>query len=241
MIALSVAMNRDAREVLADEGRLLVKKIMQITPPKNEAQGDKAVRRDLARAMKPLNEDYFESAELKKLVRETPPEQFEAKLVSIKGWDRWRVKPFSKDLHKSRRNKRGRVSGTWRDFVYPHEELEKYTEAKVKNVGMMKAAWAESFINLGGKVSSWIKRHTPSAHGRGGVIAGTNNAPFVEFENASKGITTVESRVQYAVRIRAQQMARRVKLILSGYKKEMAAGMKAKAKARKTPSSMVAE
>jgi len=239
VLALSVALGKDGPEVMKDEARLLIKQVIGFTPPRNKKHGENAIERDINRAVKPLNDAYFESDALKELARTKTPDQMQAILRGMKGWERWEVKPFEKRLHNSKKDRRGRVQGRWRVFAHAADEVLAYI-AKIKgHAGRLRAGWLPSYRMLGGKLPAWVARHASGARGYG-TMSLNPQKPVITIENHALGVREVEAKVRQALRARISAMARRVKLILSGYLADMARGIRAQSRARRTAGSDVA-
>lgn len=239
-LALSVALGKDGGEVLRDEARLFLKQVIRFTPPKNVNQGKNSVRLDLLRAMKPLSPELFTDETLKRDARtKTGPEMAEI-LKVFPGWENWKVRPFdNQSLHYAAWKKGSRIKGQ-RTIAYPAADVADYLKKKQSRVGRLRAGWAVAFLALGGSTSKWITRHIMGARGKIVDASRNTTAPSITIGNHAMGVGQTERIVANALRARANAMTRRIKLALSGYSADMAAGMRAKSRARKTPGSHTA-
>ena len=241
----------DAATLVEDECRRFLKQTVKFTPSKSAPQGRKAVRRDITRAMRPLaasgdEESSVASPDLmftrnKKLhdrfqllVNRKDIQALNAILKNQPGnWKKWRVHPFNRELHRKSRVGRGRVAILRRDFVLGAKEWNQYVRHEEAKVGRKKAAWGESYVLHGGKVSSFISRHfpTPKAIHMSALVG---EQPSIAVGSAAPDVKTESSKIQGALRARREAIIKRTKLVLSGYAKDVAAGMRPKRKV--TPS-----
>lgn len=234
VLALSVALGKDASIVAQDEARLLLQQCIRLAWPKTPKQGKKAVMRDIRRAALPMSEDIFESEALKKVARRNDPNAMRDTLEKIPGWKKWRVEPFTPSLHQKARDRRGRVQRGQRVIAYPKQDVNAYIKAKQQNVGRQRAGWAPAFLKFGGKLSAWVRRHVSGARGFVTDMTDNKTKPGFEAGNFALGIGATEAGVRKAMRVRQSAVARRLKLILSGYSADMARGMRAQSRARRT-------
>lgn len=225
----------DASTIVQDSARLLLKQAIKFTPPKTQGQGNTAVTRDIYRSMSIPTPDFFRNDRLKAIVNKTlkssDAEALQAVLRNSQGWKKWEVKPYSDNLHKSVRDSRGRVQKSKNVFVL-ERGMHRARIVKIKKrVGSMKAAWRPAFQVVGGKVAGWISRHQrPYGYATASII-GTEK-PFIIINNHARGIGLFKRQFNEALRARSEAMAKRVRLILSGYAKDVAAGIRVSRKAR---------
>ena len=245
----------DAATVVQDEARRFVQTVMRFTPPKTLAQGRKAVARDIRRAMTPVEPKMFTSPKLRDRVREILSEgEFKKELTvarrskrtsayaqlvelmdSAGGWKKWRVERFDSKLHTKVRDNRGRVQRAKRVLVMEANLHKKYVADVQKRVGTMKSGWAPALRSLGGanEIPSWVARHTNNP---GFVVNNIADSavPSVTIGNTAKGVGQLRHFVQGALDARANAMGKRIRLILSGYAKDVAQGIRVSRKARNT-------
>lgn len=146
--------------------------------------------------------------------------------------------------HKAHRNRRGRVTQVPASgILMPLKGLGKYIAYNLGRVGRMKSGWAPAVIALGGKVASWVKRHVASQP-PGYVLdmMASENNPSVTIVNNADGIeTNVGSRVKGALRERERAITLKIQLVVSGYAKDVAQGIKIKRRAVQTAELAIAE
>jgi hypothetical protein len=117
-----------------------------------------------------------------------------------------------------------------------YENFTAYAKRIKSHVGRRKAAWAKSFTALGGTVSRWIGRHVGGAKGEFHFNQDPLH-PSIVMINRAPGIGQDLHFVQGALRIRYEAIGRRLRLIISGYSKDVAHGLKIQRHAHKTPGS----
>lgn len=238
---ISAGQPGDAANIVEQECRLLMKEIIGFTPPKNAKQGKDAIRRDITRTMRPFQPlelfdrrpDMAQRLENMKKNRDVKGvRDFLAEQQNQ--WARWRVEPFSPRLHRMNRGSRGRVQSTKRVFVLEQHEWEQYVAMMEKRAGRFKASWADAYTAHLGKVAPWIERHLPSPKSIYFNGLSTRNLPHITFGSSAKDAKQLQHIIKTALWERRQKMERRIKLILSGYAKDVAAGMRPKRKTQPT-------
>lgn len=237
----------DAATIFEDESRRFLQQVIRLTPPKSKAQGEAAIARDLIKVFTPVNEEM-----LNMIGSEHGLSAVDV-WISSAGDERkeldWRkIDPNGEgmaDFHNRNRDRRGRTynlkkqrSDKWyAPYVVSFEDFAKYKAKIYSYVGRRKAAWGKSFIGLGGKLPSWIDRHTPRAKGE------FHNArdlerPSITMINRAPGITDDLRIVQSALRVRYEAIGKRLRLVISGYSKDVAQGIKIQRKVRASSDSM---
>jgi len=258
-LSLSVALKKDAGEVLRDESRLFLKQCISFTPPRNKKQGENAIAQDILGGTK---ESRGIVQPIKPYMQESQPRNGYRVLFADKAGivhavedSNWKPNADNEEIktahYKARGGNRNRVR-TGRGYVMQgkvrmikklftqDDQIKQYLKTTFKKVGRLKAGWLPSFTALGGKAAAWIQRHSSGA--RGYFIDNTSNAtaPSVTMENHAAGVGETQRIVNNAIRARQSAMARRLKLILSGYSADVAKGTRARSRARRTPSSATA-
>lgn len=263
-LSLSVALKKDAGEVLRDESRLFLKQCISFTPPRNKKQGENAIAGDL------FGRSQFQKGQRSPGIFSKIPEakrHFYTESDSVIVWaDGGRIvavgdanlyRPGAtmetmRSHHYKNKTKRGRVSqaGAWtknigrwkaRTLMFVQEQTaNQYLKSLFNRVGRLKAGWLPAFTRLGGKAKAWIQRHQSGA--RGYIVDNSSNptAPYIDMENHAAGVGETKRIVNNALRARQSAMARRLKLILGAYSADVAKGIRARSKARRTPSSATA-
>lgn len=246
----------DAATVLEDEFRLLMKQIITLTPPHGlgqaaREQGEGAVTRDLTKLFTPID------AEMVNVIS--------SKFGAV-GVDHWITGKKGNKLHLlwdkidatgqgvnafhlTHRDARGRVRGVKRKikgawtaaYVISNDVFLAYLNKTLSHVGRRKAGWAESFQIVGGRVQRWISRHLGGHNGRVINNLSSKSNPSITAYNSSPGILGDERIVRDSTRVRREAMTKKIELILSGYSKDVANGIRISNKARKSLASADAE
>jgi hypothetical protein len=238
----------DISEIVRDETRRLIVEIVKDTPPQTKAIGEAAVVRDI--------NSLFSGAEpglIDAVVSEHGAYNVDTYITNKSGdkvhlkWDR--IDPTGEQmarLHNAARNNRGginrgkKVQDAWAArVVVPNDSKAAYMKEIVSHVGRWKASWADTAMALGVQnIVSWIKRHVGGGksnagfHKLDGLMDGS--FPVVTFGSRAPGVGRQAGVIQSAIRIRSQAIVRRTKLIVSGYAKDIAQGMKIQNKAARS-------
>lgn len=258
-LSLSVALKKDAGEVLRDESRLFLKQCISFTPPRNKKQGENAIAQDILGGSKASRgivqpiKPYMEQSKPRNGYRVLFADK--AGVVHAVEDANWKpgvgVDEMQRRHNASRGGNRNRVR-TGRGYIMRGEmrmvqklftedsTIKSFLKATFKKVGRLKAGWIPAFTRLGGKAASWIQRHQSGA--RGYIVDNSSNptAPYIDMENHAAGVGETKRIVNNALRARQSAMARRLKLILGAYSADVAKGIRARSKARRTPSSATA-
>ena len=244
---ISQGQSGDAATVFDDEARLFVKQAIRLTPPNNRQQGEAAIDRDLMKIFEPVNGDFLDD-----LILEHGHNNIDAWLTTA-GGEKKHVKfkyadntggPM-RNFHRQNQDNRGHAYNLKRQkdpsiwyapYVVSYENFAAYAKKVKSHVGRKKAAWAKSFVALGGTVSQWIGRHVAGAKGEVHRSVDVLH-PGIIMINRAPGIEQDHHVINSALRVRYEAIGRRMRLILSGYSKDMARGLKVQRQAHKTPSS----
>jgi len=235
----------DASMVFQDEARLFLKQVIRLTPPKSREQGEAAIDRDMMKLFEPVNADFLDD-----MILEHGHSNVDAWLTTA-GGERKHIKwtyldntggPMA-NFHNRNRDNRGRAynlkrqndPNTWyAPYVVSYENFTAYKNRIKSHVGRRKAAWGKSFKALGGALSRWIDRHLAGAKGEF-LFNGDLTHPSITMINRAPGIGQDVHFVQGALRVRYEAIGRRLRLIVSGYSKDVARGIKIQRQAHKTP------
>lgn len=235
----------DAATIFLDESRRFAEMAVRVTPPKNRAQGEAAVARDLDRIFSYADEELLNVIGSAHGTRNIDAwfESKDKKKIHVK-WNR--VDPTGagmKDFHLANLNARGHTrnlkhdlaeDGVWTSpYMVAKQDYIRYRDAVQSRVGRRKAAWGKSVVKLSGRLAAWINRHLGIAKGEC-VISYDKNNPGSLMVNGSVGIEDDERLIRDVVRIRSDQVGRRCRLVLSGYSKDVATGMKISRKEHST-------
>lgn len=240
----------DASTIIQDQARLLLKQVIKFTPPKSLAQGRRAVARDINKAATPYIDNHIQNPILRQRWADITGDEnwtySNAELEGILrdfGWKTARVETWHPSLHTRVRNSRGRVGRNQNIFVLELSEWKRYVKDIQSRVGRMIAAWAATYVKLGGTVPTWIEKHLAGGV-RGGIIASTlgtgTDKPSITFTNRARGIRQIERRFADALRVRGEAITKHIKGVLSGYSAEWKAGIRITKQARKAAAAGVA-
>ena len=203
---------------LRDEARLLLKQVIEFTPPQGDddstprTQGRNAVERDIHRAIRPIDPS-FESESLNKSITRLADERDYDALQTI--YDRIgagvKVRPFSPAIHQQARASRGRVPDTTKPVLTPDTaELNAYVKTVQNRVGRGKGGWALAYVKLGGKPANWIRKWVETgtfydtlANFKDGAIEQTNRSEWARGGDEDRII-------DHAIKTRTAAIATRV-------------------------------
>lgn len=232
----------DAATVVEDETRRLNKQIIKLIPPPGLdtaalQKGELAVKKDLTKLFTPVNEDF-----LNQVVSE----------FGVSGIDAWFTSPSTKNhyelkfdkidqsgsgmssFHRSRQDRRGRVKSIkqkrvgnkWRAaYVAPFQNFNAYLKKIQSHVGWSKAAFGKFYKSLGGRLPKWIDRHVTASASEIHNDVDNHVSPSITMIARAPGLLNYKRIVSDAVRIRAEAISLRIKLIRSDYSKQVKQGM----------------
>lgn len=250
----------DAATIVEDEARLWLKQIIRLTPPTRYKRvdesgaridpsarktGEAAIERELRKIFTPVNADMADD-----LAIEHGTNALDVWMTTAGGekkhlkWDRIDASGTGmKSFHHESQMRNGRTlnlkskdkSAWYAAYVVTYEDFNAYLKKQQAKVGRRKAAWAVGYQRLGGSVTRWISKHVGGAKGacQNDLLRVGN--PSVTVANFSSGIRDDERICRDALRIRMKAMASRMRLILSGYSKDVVAHMKVSRKAKPSP------
>lgn len=245
---LSQALHVDGQVVVRDEFRLFIKQAIKFLPPKNKAQGEKAIDSDL-KYIFPTAEVGF----LQHVAETFGTDHVQKWLTNKKGekylidWDRISVNGDGMaEFHQQNRNARGRVTkagrftrdiGRWKAhnrLMVSQEAFARYRAKVIAKVGLMKSSLWDAYETVGGNLPNWITRHDFRKWGTVINNLSTPSKPSVGLRAHAPGIASFERVFQNALKARMGAIPRRLKLIASGYGKDVASGIRVASRARRT-------
>ncbi len=246
----------DMREIVFGEGGRTITAIVKRTPPlgvggKNagaKQAGEAAIQKELG--------SLFSGAE-PKLIREVSAKhgwqdidgyiELENKTPLQVIWDHLSVDGSDMEaLHKQYRNNRGKVRvtksgrGRWRArVVVPTARKNEYIRRVQKRVGRWRASLAKGLPALGKSVPSWISRHFASVQGIAILDTSRLNSPLfpsIVFGSRAPGCGDpgFRQRCHGVIVDRIKAVRRRIKLVQSGYSKDVAQNMRPRKHAKET-------
>lgn len=164
------------REALYEEWPLLIRKIMDFTPPfapgggagglssgggSDLAVGRAAVNRDIRKTMRPFN-PATRSRRLEKIITDRNIKAFNLMASRVKSGPMAgaRAVAFSPAVHKSQRNARGRVGKVLGNVVLGSDVglLKKYIALVQSRVGFAKSGWLKALLLAGGEAPAFVAR-----------------------------------------------------------------------------------
>lgn len=236
----------DLSDIVRDETRRLTEQIARFTPPQTGPVGKNAVTSDIASLFAAASPELIENVTGKN--GDGPIDTF---ITTVKGdhvhllWGKVvREEAELEKIHRANQNSRGRIpkrkaspKGVWAvPYIVPAPLRNKYIAKIQKRVGRMKAAWGETLFKLGvSRITSFVKRHIPTPFAVSeteGLMHG--DCPSVRFGSRAIGVNRQRQIVNSAVRVRGQAMAKRIKLILSGYNRDLSRNMKIEAREKRS-------
>jgi hypothetical protein len=247
----------DLSDIVRDETRRLAEGIVRITPPYDRAEGEAAIENEINSLFSEASPDLIRGITegfSRRVNRKRVTTNVDTEITKKDGtklrlkWDNvLKSAPRTKmqEIHYLAKNARGKVymrrlneAGVWKARnVVPHGASKRYIKYVKKHVGRWKASWSKVIVKLGGKrPTHWIARHIDNHPHAVADTEGLMNGSFpkVTFGSRSPGVGRQRSIVQNAVRIRGEAMAKRIKLILSGYSRDLSKNMRIQARAKRT-------
>lgn len=201
----------DVPVVMREVHRLLSQDIVKRTPPKNTAEGARAIENDLLSmvvvARDPSNVDHFaDIAEGGQY-----DHMFDPDGILLEQWH----KDHRKDFGTNRRSRvtNFRSAGTFRmagtlfaDKLHVKDrDFKRYLRRQKRKVGQWKATFAGGVTHFGGSVQAWVARHrssssvTESPEGSGLFSISTTGRPKFNPQRLDKII-------DFAVKVRARDL-----------------------------------
>lgn len=217
--------NKGARTIIHDEVKLLLRQGMRITPPRTQAQGRKAVARDVMRAVQPLalagsTGIVIQNESMRKMVRQKDRVALEAVFAQSKKLRGHRIIEGSeiKSHHRAQRRSRGRVGRAQKVVTLDAKAHRTHTRTMQNRVGRMKAGWVPALNALGESrvAPAWVRRHTSGARGRAVNMLHIKGNPSFLLENSAAGIGHIGPRFQQALNMRARSIRKKVMLLATG-------------------------
>lgn len=203
--------------VLKTENRLLIKQIMDFTPPKNMGQGRNAVKGDLEKIFLGYDET---PAWLNIGGKEVPGLWFKKDGVGVIGkpgmYQGAASRSTMRKHHLDHRSQRtghvigaGKIisDGKWEtrpQMIVTTRALKDYLKYVWDAIGWMKSGWAPALRMFGGAMPKWVSRHSLNP----GWVKPHFEGPvgYIESTNTARGITRMDRRIKDAVKSRLVKM-----------------------------------
>lgn len=152
---------REMVKALRERAGKIALRLQTLTPPKRQRQGEKTVKRDIHRAITPMDFRKWRNKRIRQMVMMGDNEGLQALFKNSrgKGTGIVRIESFTPKHHQSVRDYRGRVNRWQGVLTGDRGEVGWYVEDIQKRVGIAKGGWASSVANTGGEVFPWAARH----------------------------------------------------------------------------------
>jgi hypothetical protein len=235
----------DASDIVRDETMRLSVQICRFIPPQTKDIGERAVSRELRSLFTAIDQGMLDDIGSKygaMNIDQWITTKSGQKLHLIWG----ALDPTGarmKERHRRAQNWRGKIprgpkSGpnTWRArVVVSFEDRAAYVGGIIKRVGRWKASWAQVAGMLGCHVPTWIKRHIPTPKGISDITGlNVGEFPSVTFGSRAPNASRQLDQIRSALRVRTEAMKKRIALMASGYAKDVARGMRIRARSKRS-------
>ena len=247
---LDGGMDSDAAQIVQSETKLLSMEIAGQMPPKRKSKLESAIARDIrmtfyAMPREPLKGDQRHGEDMEWIL---PGPQF---LYGVKK-ENLRLRMSEQGMREAHYKgefprERTKVLGSrGKQKVYEIQRIVT-TRARIKKLnrkisssyGRLKASFAQAAQQLGHmRIPKWMSKHFPSPKAIVDVSGLTDGStPVVTFGSRAPGVTAFGDIVRTAIAVRVKKMLTRTKLVLSGYNKDIAAGMRPRKRAKEADAS----
>jgi hypothetical protein len=197
--------------------RLLAVQLMRFTPPKSQAQGRAAVKRDIGNAMWLPDPAATTNKHLQRAILAEDFDVVQAFITNTRGaFKNYHLQHFNPSLHTSRRGRGGRVRGKPTVMVLERAEYKRYVREVQGHVGATKYAFGAAAQRLGeASIPAWILKHHASL---GQIEEDYNpNNPSVTITDKSPGAESISpSTIQDAINVRTRAMTADIERITAG-------------------------
>lgn len=170
LAGFTIATGKNFREALYEEWPLLMRKVMDFTPPfkvrnapstTDLSVGRGAVAKDVYKVMRPFDPKEIRTPMLRRIVERRDVVAFNAMAARSASPYLQDVEalPFSPELHIAARNARGRVPGKPRGIVVlgtDADALKKYVKLVQGHVGWAKSGWLKALLLVGGQAPGYV-------------------------------------------------------------------------------------
>ena len=202
--------------VIKEETKGICQQIMRLTPPRNLAQGRKAVFGDLSRITYAPEAQDVKWAPLKKAIQSRNVAAA-TKLFANKEAPKFTFTSNQAEIqskHERMRTNRGRVNKGVRPTLaaFP-ATARKYLRDVQSRVGWAKSAWVRTLLASGGTAPGWLQRHAAKS---GTVLANFGENPSVTATALAVKIPAYQRLVDTAVATRVRITQRKIDRIFAG-------------------------
>jgi len=202
--------------VFREETKGIAQQIIKLTPPRNLAQGRRAVENDLSRIVYAPSSDTVSWLPLKNAIAKRNIASAE-KLFANKRAPSFTFTTSQSDIaaqHIKMRTRRGRINRGVKPILatFP-SEAKSYIRTVQSRVGWAKGAWVSTLQAAGGTAPSWISKYAMKA---GNVIADFGENPKVHAFAHNIKIPGYQKLVDTAVATRVRITQRKIDAIVAG-------------------------
>jgi hypothetical protein len=175
-------------DVLREEMKGLAVLLLKLTPSRSRPQGEKALKRDIARSVRPLRPRSIKGSshwavEFRRNLREHNDAAVAALMRVSTTFRDAQLVPFTEDLHASAKQGRGTVAKWTGKVTMDVEAFDAYVEKMLPRVGNARGGWVAAVRNFGGNIAAWVSRHSYAGSFRDNL--GNPLLGFIEATNAS--------------------------------------------------------
>lgn len=235
---LAAGEDGDAAQLVKQTGKLLAQDIGRSLSPKSQADQNRRIESDIRSVFRPMPPHIFPEENRGGDSGTTWLYAGPNYIVGVANEDFFpdaQESAVTRLLHTEKRGKawsspgyrRNSIQHTWiLDRIVIKRQQYNALRQRVKGrVGRLKASFFKTFERLGGKgVPGWISKHFGSidnistCHDEG---LKSRDFPTLEFGSSAPGISRFVEVVHNAVEVRKHKMVERLKLILSGYARDV--------------------
>lgn len=261
--ALRDALGGDMVDILKDEAKALSKTCTNFIPPFKDSPGrpagareagENAIKRELSNLIGQARPQFLSMVSQKWGLQDVNgfvESSDGGRLLNLK-FDH--VDPTGQrisEYHQEYRDRRGKVplrrepKNTWFNRILVSDGMRQpYIDSVIARVGMWKATWAYAAFRLGASgIPAFISRHFGRIAGMaifndGGLSNKT--APFIIIGSRWAGNYRMKSGLMTALEVRVRAIKNRVKLIASGYSRDVSRGIRPQRRAAQTKAAEVA-
>lgn len=243
MARMQNELGMDMEEVLRTQSRLLGERLIHFTPPTAESKKGKAskkakgakqpgpkgiglaaVDRDLHKVTgfpspEVIRDDKLRTA-MRKIIARKDYDGLQAMAQHVYPRERYLVEPFTPQLHMTARSSRThRVEKKINRLSLNSGDFKRYVKEVQSHVGRLRAGWIP-FLTFGkGTAAAWVQRHAGRALSPHIVL--TPGVKSIAVTNRGFGITRLAERFRDAVKTRARDMEKWVRVQLRLKKKQL--------------------
>jgi len=224
---------RDA--VLRDEGKILVNKVIKITPPISKGvTGPAARKQGEAKTAADIRRAYTTPADCYKIISERLDKraagafwglirnrQYDAaQRILTRAAPQLRLAPFDGGAdHRAARGASGTVGKNYQphsgQVVREKKDLDSYIKTRQKNVGLYASSLLNASTDLGGdtRIPAWVKRHRGKLGG-GAKLTGTGDSAVITITATPPfAARDTQRRMDYALASTIKNLPKRVRAI----------------------------